>query len=71
MCSIPSIEKPGNIKLCVGSTFKKRYYNHIYYFTNASKRNIPSLSKYFWILKEENKTPKAKWRILKTKTRCR
>lgn len=40
-------------------------------FTNANKRNMASLSMYIWILKEEDKTPKVKWKHVKQLRTCR
>lgn len=74
MCYISSNENPKDIKLYVRSTrrsFKDRYYNHISSFTNTSKRNMTPLSKYFWKMEEEGKTPMVKWKILKQARTCK
>ena len=47
-------------------TFKKRFYEHTSDIKNQKYRNNTSLSTYVWELKEQGKTPKIKWSIVKT-----
>ena len=51
-------------KLCETS-FKERYHNHTSSFRLQSRSKDTELSKYVWELKNENKIPFIKWRILK------
>ena len=48
-----------------GTSFKDRYRNHISSFDNEQHKTKKELSKYVWSLKNENKLPTIKWKILK------
>ena len=55
-------------KFYIGLTetpFKERYRNHKCSFTNDQHKNNTELSKYVWVLKNENKTPTINWKIIK------
>ena len=45
--------------------FKDRYRNHVSSFNNEQHKTKTELSKYVWSLKNENKIPTIKWKILK------
>ena len=47
------------------TSFKERYHDHIRSFRLQSYSKDTELSKYVWELKNENKIPFIKWRILK------
>ena len=47
------------------TSFKDRYRNHISSFNNEQNKRKTELSKYVWSLKNENKIPTIKWKILK------
>ena len=46
-------------------TFKERYTNHKSSFNNENSKNSTELSKYVWSLRENNKIPSIKWKIVK------
>ena len=48
------------------TSFKDRYRNHISSFNNEQHKNKTELSRYIWTIKNENKTPIIKWKIMKT-----
>ena len=48
-----------------GNTFKERYTGHKTTFKHERKKNTTELSKYFWSLKDQGKTPHIKWSIAK------
>ena len=47
------------------TTFKERYSNHKSSFKNENSKNSTELSKYVWSLRENNKKPSIKWKIVK------
>ena len=47
------------------TTFKERYTNHKSSFNNENSKNSTELSKYVWSLRENNKIPSIKWKIVK------
>ena len=47
------------------TTFKERYNNHKSPFKNKNNKNSTELSKYVWSLRENNKIPSIKWKIIK------
>ena len=47
------------------TTFKERYSNHKSSFNNENSKNSTELSKYVWSLRENNKIPSIKWKIVK------
>ena len=47
-----------------GNAFKERYNGHKTTLKNRKKINTTELSKYFWKLKDEGKTPTIKWSIV-------
>ena len=47
------------------TTFKERYNNHKSSFNNENSKNSTELSKYVWSLRENNKIPSIKWKIVK------
>ena len=47
------------------ATFKERYSNHKSSFKNENSKNSTELSKYVWSLRENNKKPSIKWKIVK------
>ena len=47
-----------------GNTFKVRYQLHKSSFKNKTKRNTTELSKFFWKLSDEGKSPEIKWSII-------
>ena len=47
------------------TSFKDRYRNRISSFNNEQNKTKPEFSKYNWSLKNENKIPTIKWKILK------
>ena len=58
----------GDDKLYIGSAgndFKERFRNHKVSLSNKLKRNTTELSKFYWSLIEQGKTPKIKWSIVK------
>lgn len=61
-CSISSVEKTRIYEsFYIGSSineFERRLYNHLSSLNNTAKRNMTSLSIYFWKLKDEKKSPK-------------
>ena len=50
----------------LASNFKERYRNHQTSFRHSNKRNETELSKYIWDLKDQKKSFRVKWRVLKT-----
>ena len=55
-------------KFCLGlseTTFKKQYGNHKSSFKNENSKNSTELSKYIWSLREDDKIPSIKWKIVK------
>jgi hypothetical protein len=48
-----------------GNTFKIRYGGHKNSFRYSDNRNKTELSKFYWKLKDEGKTPNIKWSIIK------
>ena len=46
------------------TTFKERYSNHKSSFKNENGKNSTELSKYVWSLRENNKKPSIKWKIV-------
>ena len=48
-----------------GTTFKERYSNHKSLIKNKNSKNSTELLKYVWPLRENNKMPSIKWKILK------
>lgn len=52
---------------CTKYSFKTRRHQHVLSFSNNAYRNRTSLSKYFWNLKQVNKTPTVKWKMLRKK----
>ena len=46
------------------TTFKERHNNHKKSFKNVHYKNNTELSKYIWLLTENGKTPKIKWKII-------
>ena len=50
------------------TTFKTRYGNHVKSFKHRKYSKETELSKYIWELKDDNKVPIIKWKILKTIT---
>jgi hypothetical protein len=48
-----------------GNTFKERYGGHKTSFKNVKKRNTTELSKFYWQLKDQGKTPEIQWSILR------
>ena len=47
------------------TTFKERHSNHKSSFNNENSKNSTELSKYVWSLRENNKIPSIKWKIVK------
>ena len=47
------------------TTFKERYCNHKSLFKNENSKNSTELYKYIWSLRDNNKTPSIKWKIVK------
>ena len=47
------------------TTFKERYSNHKSSFKNENGKNSTELSKYVWSLRENNKIPSIRWKIVK------
>ena len=47
------------------TTFKERYTNQKSLFSNEKRKNSTELSKYIWSLRENNKIPSIKWKIVK------
>ena len=47
------------------TTFKERYSNHKSSFKNDNSKNRTELSNYVWSLRENNKIPSIKWKIVK------
>ena len=47
------------------TTFKEQYSNHKSSFKNENSKNSTELSKYVWSLRENNKIPSIKWKIVK------
>ena len=47
------------------TTFKERYSNRKSSFNNENIKNSTELSKYVWSLRENNKIPSIKWKIVK------
>ena len=47
------------------TTFKERYSNHKSSFNNENGKTSTELSKYVWSLRENNKIPSIKWKIVK------
>ena len=45
--------------------WKQRLYNHRHSFFNPRLRNQTALSKYFWNVKDQGRTPQVKWKIVK------
>ena len=45
--------------------FKERYTNHKSSFNNENSKNSTELSKFVWSLRENNKIPSIKWKIVK------
>ena len=57
----------GDNKIYIGTTgsdFKERYRNHKTSLTNEKKSKSTELSKHYWKLKKEGKTPTIKWSIV-------
>ena len=54
----------------LASNFKERYRNHQTSFRHSNKRNETELSKYIWDLKDQKKSFRVKWRVLKTCHPC-
>ena len=48
-----------------GNSFKERYTGHKTTFKHAKKKNTTELSKYYWKLKDQGKSPNIKWSIVK------
>ena len=46
--------------------FKDRYRNHVKSFKHSKYSKETELSKYVWELKDSNKEPSIKWKILKS-----
>ena len=49
----------------LASNLKERYRNHNTFFWNTNRRNAVELSEHKWTLKDENKTFRIKWKVLK------
>ena len=47
------------------TTFKERFNNHTKSFRNEFYRTNTELSKYIWLLKDNEKVPTIKWKIVK------
>ena len=47
------------------TTFKERYSNHKSSFKNENSKSSMELLKYVWSLRENNKIPSIKWKIVK------
>ena len=47
------------------TTFKERYTNHKSSFNNEKSKNSAELLKYVWSLRENNKIPSIKWKIVR------
>lgn len=63
--TVYTIEIPGlKRSLYTERHFKTRLYQYNISFTNRVYKNKSLLSKYFWKLKDGNKTPTLKWKIL-------
>ena len=70
---ISTVEDPSIDKIYIGiasTTFKARYGNHKHSFKNHEKRNNTALSTFYWDLKQENLTPKIKWKVLMKASIC-
>ena len=50
----------------LASNFKERNRNHQTSFRHPSKRNETELSKYIWDLKDQKKSFRVKWRVLRS-----
>ena len=62
-----SCDRNNNGKLCrTRLKFQKRYRNHQTSFRHPSKRNETELSKYIWDLKDQKKSFRVKWRVLRS-----
>ena len=60
--------KEGDHKIYIGTTgntFKQRYTGHKTTLKHIGKKNTTELSKFYWKMKEENKTPEIKWSIVR------
>lgn len=71
--TISTIENPNIKKFYIGSTmktFKERWRGHMQSFNHSEYRYMTSLSKYFWNLKDKNKTPTIKWSLVTKARTC-
>ena len=48
-----------------GNTFKQRYTGHKTTFKHKKKQNTTELSKYYWKLRDEGKTPTISWSVVR------
>ena len=48
-----------------GNSFKERYTGHKTTFKHKKKKNSTELSKYFWKLKDQGKSPEIKWSVVR------
>ena len=61
------VETPSGNETYIGltaNTFKARYSGHKSSFTNQSRRNETTLSKYIWDLKEKNENYTISWKVI-------
>lgn len=73
LSTISTLENPNIKKFYIGCTmrpFKERWRGHLQSFNNSNYKYMTSLSKYFWSLKEKNKTPKVKWKLIRKARTC-
>ena len=64
-CLTPNIIYEATVTRLCETSFKERYHNHTRSIRLQSYSKDTELSKYVWELKNENKIPFIKWRILK------